>query len=86
MKSRTARRGKLGGRTCGVGKLVLLALYPILQGLGIPTGDLDLLLDGFCVCVRHCECVLQAASMAGAAPGVMLVCGESKQAGVERAS
>jgi hypothetical protein len=77
-KSRTARRGKLNGRTCGVGKLVLLALYPVLQGLSIPTGDLDLLLNGFCVCVRHCECAMQAASMAVAAPGVVLVCGESR--------
>lgn len=57
--------------TCGVGKLVLLALYPILQCLRIPTGDLDLLLDGLCVCVRHCEvCAVQTASMAVAAPGM----------------
>jgi hypothetical protein len=77
-KSIDARWEKLDGRTCGVSKLVLLALYPVLQGLSIPTGDLDLLLNGFCVCVRHCECAMQAASMAVAAPGVMLVCGESR--------
>jgi len=73
-----ARHGKFARRTCGVGKFVLLALYSILQGLGIPTGDLDLLLDRFCVCVRHCECAMQAASMAVAAPGVLVVCGESR--------
>jgi len=40
-------------RTGGVGKLVLLALYPVLEGLGIAAGDLDLLLDRLLVRVGH---------------------------------
>lgn len=74
-----AHKGSLGGgvaRTCGVGQLILFALYPVLQGFRIPTSDLDLLLDGLCVCVRHCECAMQTASMAVAAPGEMLVGGD----------
>jgi hypothetical protein len=40
-------------RTGRVGKLVLLAFYPVLQGLGIAPCDLDFLLDGFLVHVGH---------------------------------
>lgn len=47
----SGRRG--GQRTCGVSKLVLLALYPVLQRLRIASGYLDLLLDGFLVHVGH---------------------------------
>ena len=59
--------------TCGVGKLILLALYPVLQCLRIPAGDLDLLLNRLCVCVRHNDCAVQTASMAVAAPSVVVV-------------
>lgn len=40
-------------RTRGVGKLVLLALYSVLEGLRIAAGDLDLLLDRLLVHVGH---------------------------------
>lgn len=40
-------------RTGCVSKLVLLALYPVLKGLGIAAGDLDLLLDRLLVHVGH---------------------------------
>jgi hypothetical protein len=40
-------------RTGRVSELVLLALYPVLEGLGIATGDLDFLLDRLLVHVGH---------------------------------
>jgi hypothetical protein len=39
--------------TCGVGELILLALYPILEGLGVATGYLNALLNRICSNVRH---------------------------------
>ena len=43
----------MGRRTGGVSKLVLLPFYPVLEGLGIAAGDLDLLLDGFGTHIGH---------------------------------
>lgn len=50
--------------TCGVGELVLLALYAVLQCLGIPAGNLYSLLDIFRVRVRHADCARETGSMA----------------------
>lgn len=41
------------GRTGSVSKLVLLALYPVLERLRVAAGDLDLLLDRFLVHIGH---------------------------------
>jgi len=51
--------------TSCVGELVLLALYAVLQGLGIATRDLDALLDALSTHLGHydgrstMQCVLQ---------------------------
>ena len=50
--------------TCGVGQLILLALYSVFQGLGIPPRDCYLLLDRLRIRVRHAVLKVMAASMA----------------------
>ena len=50
--------------TCSVGQLILLALYPVLQGLSISPSDSYLLLDRFGIRVRHAVLGVSAASMA----------------------
>ena len=50
--------------TCRVGQLILLALYSVFQGFGIPPRDGDLLLDGLGIRVRHAVVRGRAASMA----------------------
>ena len=45
--------GSSGILTCGVGELILLLLYAILEGFGISSGNGNLLLDRFCASVRH---------------------------------
>jgi hypothetical protein len=40
-------------RTCGVGELILLSLYPVLERLGVATSYLNALLNGICTNVRH---------------------------------
>jgi hypothetical protein len=49
--------------TCGVGQLILLALYSVFEGLSVAAGDLDLLLNGLCVRVRHAAKAVPTASM-----------------------
>ena len=41
--------------TCGIGELILLALYPIFERLCIPSSDLYLLLDRLRARVRHAD-------------------------------
>lgn len=48
--------------TCGIGKLIFLALYPILERLCISPCNLDLLLNGLCVGVRHAARAVPTAS------------------------
>ena len=50
--------------TCSVGQLILLALYSVFQGLGIPPRDSYLLLDRLRIRVRHAVPGVRAASMA----------------------
>lgn len=40
-------------RTCGVSELILLALYPILERLGVATGYLNALLNAVRTDIRH---------------------------------
>jgi hypothetical protein len=49
------RRGMLlgRGRTGGVSKLILLALYAVLERLRVASGQLNLLLDSFLVHICH---------------------------------
>ncbi len=54
--------------TCRVGKLILLALDPVLEGLCISASDLDLLLDRLRTGVRHAARTLPTASMPVAKP------------------
>ena len=58
------------GLTCSVGELILLALYPFLESLGIASCDLDLLLDRLGVRVRHAVRSVPTALLLVAKPGL----------------